>query len=160
MESPKLSLEAPSYSEGASEGSERAAHARRTPSDPSPLYVVDGFNLMHAVVLRGRDRKNWWNAEKQERVVRLVETFDLGEACVVFDAAKPDSERFSGPSHIQVHFHPSADDFIVQLSERLQAERPVFVISSDRALQDRARRFGARRMSPWEFCDACTLLED
>ena len=127
--------------------------------DPMPLYVVDGFNLMHAVVLRGRDRKRWWGAENQERVVRLVESFDLGEACVVFDAGRPESERFAGESHIDVHFARSADDFIVQLSERLHARRPVFVISSDRALQDRARRFGARRLSPWEFRDACTLME-
>jgi hypothetical protein len=37
-----------------------------------PLYLVDGFNFLHAVLLQGRERSRWWSPENRERVVEAV----------------------------------------------------------------------------------------
>lgn len=37
-----------------------------------PLYLVDGFNFLHAVLLQGRERARWWSPENRERVVAAV----------------------------------------------------------------------------------------
>jgi hypothetical protein len=37
-----------------------------------PLYLVDGFNFLHAVLLQGRQRSHWWSPENRERVVEAV----------------------------------------------------------------------------------------
>jgi hypothetical protein len=37
-----------------------------------PLYLVDGFNFLHAVLLQGRKRSHWWSPENRERVVEAV----------------------------------------------------------------------------------------
>lgn len=126
-----------------------------TTDERKSIYLVDGFNLLHAVVIRGRDRKRWWSADHQERVIRLVERFPC-EAWVVFDAAKPDSERYSGSTTVPVYFEASADDCLVEMAKRLEPDKQVHLVSADRALQDRARRYGAIRCSPWAFSEACT----
>jgi len=142
---------------------------RWSPGDPAilmaPLYLVDGFNLLHAVVLRGRERKGWWQVEQQARVVRLAQGFRGGEVWVVFDARG--SERITGTGmggaftpgphgqRVEVRFAPSADDYIVELCAELQGQRQVIVVSADRALVDRARHRGAARLSPWQFAEHC-----
>ncbi len=128
------------------------------------VYLVDGFNLLHAVLLKGKDRATWWSAAEQERVVRLCETLVSGgasfgctppaEVRLVFDAASERSERFSGPTSLAVAFAPSADDYVVAEVRRLKALVPsprVVVVSSDRQLQDRCRSLGAERLSPRLF---------
>jgi hypothetical protein len=37
-----------------------------------PLYLVDGFNFLHAVLLQGRQRSHWWSPKNRERVVEAV----------------------------------------------------------------------------------------
>jgi predicted RNA-binding protein with PIN domain len=131
----------------------------------APLYLVDGFNLLHAVVLRGRERRNWWQAEQQARVVRLARAFRGGEVWVIFDARG--GERVTGTGtggaftpgpngeQLEVRFAPNADDYIVELCAQLQGQRQVIVVSADRALVDRARHRGAARLSPWQFAEQC-----
>jgi hypothetical protein len=141
------------------------------PDDASPVYLIDGFNLLHAVILRGRDRARWWSGGRQRDVVSFVtgiaEKMSRGERGpsipqfeVVFDAAREDSERFdSSPTApgalVGVVFAPSADDFIVarvlSLRSGTSRERPVWVVTADRPLADRARHRGAERLSPWQF---------
>jgi hypothetical protein len=134
------------------------------------LYLVDGFNLLHAVLLRGPERKAaWWRAAWQERVVRLAGAFGAGEVCVIFDLRRDEPgsgghstgafECCSGTERVQVRFAPSADDYIVnwcaELASGAGAGREVVVVSADRALLDRARARGAGRLSPWQFAEQC-----
>jgi uncharacterized coiled-coil protein SlyX len=131
----------------------------------APLYLVDGFNLLHAVILRGRERSHWWQVEQQARVVTLAQSFRGGEVWVVFDARG--GERVTGmgtggaftpgsSGHpVEVRFAPSADDYIVELCAQLRGQRQVVVVSADRALIDRARHHGAARLSPWQFAEQC-----
>jgi predicted RNA-binding protein with PIN domain len=131
----------------------------------APLYLVDGFNLLHAVVLRGRERRDWWRVEQQARVVALARGFRGSEVWVVFDArgeervAVTDTGGAFTPGtsgeQVQVRFAPNADDYIVELCAELEGQRHVVVVSADRALVDRARHRGAARLSPWQFAEQC-----
>lgn len=119
-------------------------------SEEAAIFLVDGYNLLHAVILSGRDRTEWWTPRRQEQVVRLVERVAGGEAAVVFDS-KDGSAQFSGETSVRVEFAPNADDFIVQSVVRWAARRPVVVVTADRALADRAQHRGAATLSPWRF---------
>lgn len=120
----------------------------------TPLYLVDGYNVLHAAVLQGRERQQWWALEHQARVVGLAESFPAGEVWVVFDARGTD--RVSGTERVQVRFAPDADACIVELCAELRGLRAVTVVTADRALADRATHRGATRLSPWQFAKQCT----
>jgi uncharacterized coiled-coil protein SlyX len=132
----------------------------------SPLYLVDGFNFLHAVLLEGRDRARWWSPENQAKVVAAVAQLSVEgrplDAWVVFDrrssaeAAGAVSGDLATPAGIvdpavQIHHAPDADDYIVRWCGELSAEREVVVVSADRSLCDRAKNRGARTLSPWAF---------
>jgi predicted RNA-binding protein with PIN domain len=119
-----------------------------------PLFLVDGFNVLHAVVLSGRERSAWWGAHEQGRVVELAERFD-GEVCVVFD--ERGSERIARSERVDVEFAPNADDYIVERCGQLRGLRQVVVVSADRSLGDRSLQRGASRLSPWKFAERCQL---
>jgi hypothetical protein len=127
-----------------------------------PLYLIDAYNFLHAVVLKGRVRANWWSSDNQRRVVAAVVAIgaerDAFEACVVFDRRGPasDAEALGGAPvgaapGIEVHSAPDADDYIVARCAELSGRRELWVVTADRSLGDRARRHGARRLSPWAF---------
>lgn len=124
------------------------------------VVLVDGFNVLHAVVLKGRERAEWWSVLNQEQVIRLAEAFCRAangdsQVEVVFDAGSSSSHRFQGETAVSVRFDPNADDAIVERSRQLQGSSHVIVVSADRALLDRARNFGATRLSPWAFRKVC-----
>jgi len=120
--------------------------------DPtSSLLLVDGFNLLHALILKGRDRPEWWSVAHQERVLELVSRYRGHEECwVVFDAARADSARLEAESQVRLHYAPDADAWILEQIKTLRP-RQVVVVTNDRSLQDRAKMLGAQRMSPWQF---------
>ena len=118
-----------------------------------PLYLVDGFNLLHAAVLTGRSRAGWRGADAQRRVIELSEKFDQGEVVVVFD--ERGSERAAPTERVDVRFVPDADEHIVSQCEALRSSRSIVVVSADRALCDRAAYRGASRLSPWKFAEQC-----
>gem|GEM_PF-2283552 len=123
-----------------------------------PLLLIDGFNLLHSVILQGRDRVNWWLPEKQSLVVDYVGQCPGEFECwLVFDSSRSDEERPALPvsrtqrcNPARILYAPSADDAIVSLCE-LHQERRVQVASADRALQDRCRNHGAVRLRPWDL---------
>ena len=122
----------------------------------SPLFLVDGFNFLHAVVLKGRDRARWWSPEHRARVVQIVAGLVGGgaEVWVVFDErgrSEPAAADASAEHALPVHDAPNADDYIVALCAELSSGRDVVVVSADRSLVDRARHRGARGLSPWAF---------
>jgi len=142
---------------------------------PPVRVLVDGFNLLHAVVLHGEDRRGWWSAAHQSRVVELVEGFsgerlrryeaargpehaldpavDI-ELVVVFDAARPNSPRCPPSPSVDVCFAPDADAWIVEQAAGAAGSR-VIVVSRDRALQNRLHRHGVERMRPRHFERLC-----
>ena len=123
---------------------------------PSPLYLVDGYNVLHAVVLAGRARARFWSVENQLAVAQLAARFTGGEARVVFDASRPERQLLNtDEAPVPCEYAPSADERIVQIAKELQHQRPVVVVSADRQLCDLARNFGATRLSPWQFAAAC-----
>lgn len=132
----------------------------------APLHLIDAFNFLHAVVLKGRDRKNWWCSENQARVVAAVLALRAGrepfDAWLVFDrrGEMPGPAALDPVLHaaaltvvpgIEVHSAPDADDYIVARCAELSGARELWIVSADRALGDRARRHGAHRVSPWAF---------
>ncbi|HTV24739.1 MAG TPA: NYN domain-containing protein [Polyangiaceae bacterium] len=127
-----------------------------------PLYLIDAYNFLHAVVLKGRERANWWSSENQARVVAavaaLVAERQAFEAWVVFDrrgtsehAGASGGTPVDAAPGVEVHSAPDADDYIVARCAELSGERELWVVTADRSLGDRARRHGARRLSPWAF---------
>jgi len=118
-----------------------------------PLYLVDGFNLLHAVMLTDRTKVAWWALAEQRHVVELSEGFEQGEVCVVFD--ERGSDRVASTERVQVMFAPDADEYIVSHCAALQGRRPVVVVSADRSLCDRSLYRGAARLSPWKFAMRC-----
>jgi len=134
-----------------------------SPAEPEPeLWLVDGFNVLHAGVLKGRDRAGWWKASVQLRLVERVALFEPADAelWVVFDAASPGSERCApGEALARVHlvFAPSADDWLVRRVRQDEAPERLAVVSGDRQVTGRARHAGARIVSPRSFLARCPV---
>lgn len=134
-----------------------------------PLYLVDAYNFLHAVVLKGRERANWWSPENQARVVAAIAALGVGregfESWLVFDRRGSESASAGDPAGapvgagpgVEVHSAPDADDYIVARCAELSSTREVCVVSADRSLCDRARRHGARRLSPWAFAEGAEM---
>ncbi|MGE0684941.1 MAG: NYN domain-containing protein [Candidatus Binatia bacterium] len=127
-----------------------------------PLLIIDGFNVLHAGVLTGRDRAGWWQEAAQQRLIERVEEFanpaDM-ELWVVFDR-RPDKEGratnvTSTDSRIRVNYAPSADDWIVEQVALLSGHRAVTVVTADRPLRERVRRVGGELCSPRQFLADC-----
>jgi predicted RNA-binding protein with PIN domain len=121
-----------------------------------PLFLIDGFNFLHAVVLTGRDRSEWWSPAKQRLVIDWLERHGGGEPAelwVVFDqrGSSPGVAHEPHPGLLRVCHAPDADASILGSCAELASTREVIVVSADRSLCDRARGHGARRLSPWKF---------
>lgn len=122
--------------------------------DPNSVdaWFVDGFNALHACLLKGKERQAWWRADAQARVAEWLEAFARERSVLlVFDAARSDSERCSNDGFsATLCFAPDADAEIVQ---RVQQSAParVCVVTADRSLADRCRALGARVLRPWAF---------
>ena len=126
------------------------------------LLIIDGFNVLHAGILTGRDRANWWRAEIQRRLVARVEQFSQTQAAelwIVFDRRSDrDSEKEvvdSDDPRIQVFYAPSADDWIVSKVEAWSSQRTITVVTADRLLRERVRRAGGMLSSPMQFLATC-----
>jgi len=126
------------------------------------LLIIDGFNVLHAGILTGRDRANWWRAEIQRRLVARVEQFSQTQAAelwIVFDrrsdrhSEKEDVD--SDDPRIRVFYAPSADDWIVSKVEAWSSQRTITVVTADRLLRERVRRAGGMLSSPMQFLATC-----
>lgn len=123
-----------------------------------PLILLDGFNFLHAVVLKGQGRAEWWSPAMQARVIDWLERHpgsEPAELWVVFDQRGSGAPALvapaANPRWPRVLHAPDADACILEHAEALAPAREVIVVSADRSLCDRARRHGARRLSPWKF---------
>ncbi|HEY6728096.1 MAG TPA: NYN domain-containing protein [Polyangiaceae bacterium] len=115
------------------------------------LWLIDGFNVLHACILKGRDRHAWWRAEAQTRVAQWLESFARHHPVViVFDAARPDSERCANSGFsASLRFAADADAAIVEAVSA--ASGRACVVTADRSLTDRCKARGARTLRPWAF---------
>jgi predicted RNA-binding protein with PIN domain len=121
-------------------------------------WLVDGFNVLHAGVLRGNDRRGWWREEMRGRLLTRVAHFEEKDAdlWVVFDGpgAGSDAERES--VWPRVVFAPSADEWLLEAVRDAEDPSRLVVVTADRQLADRIRHRGAQVVSPRTFLARCT----
>ncbi len=122
------------------------------------LWLVDGFNVLHAHLLRGRDRKEWWSAERRQLVIERAERLAArGErVCVVFDGKRPADEAESPEDALlRVVFAADADDWMLKTMRAAADPGGVAIVTGDRPVKDRARRWGAHAVSPRVWLARC-----
>jgi predicted RNA-binding protein with PIN domain len=130
-------------------------------SDAAPaitLWIVDGFNVLHAHLLRGRDRRAWWSEERRKLVIdEAVKLAARGERVwVVFDGARPAGEIESPEDALlRVVFAKDADEFLLKAMRAAEDPGGVAVVTGDRPVKDRARRWGAQVFSPRAWLERC-----
>ena len=139
-----LGAEAGPYTPGAMEREER--------------WLVDGFNVLHAGVLRGNDRRGWWREDVRARLLERVAAFEEDEAelWVVFDGPGPGGAAERESLRPRVVFAPSADEWLLAAVREAADPASVVVVTADRQLADRARHRGARVVSPRAFLARCS----
>jgi hypothetical protein len=131
-------------------------------SEAPSTWLLDGFNVLHAGLLGGRDRAEWWTERRRNELLALVSRFEdpRAEIWVVFDGPRPEApgkadEGGSAP-RLECVFAPSADEWLLARVKEAEDPRRVGVVTCDRKVADRARHRGARVYSPRAFLDRCT----
>ena len=127
------------------------------------IWLVDGFNVLHASVLAGRDRSRWWSeSRRMELLCRIREFNDPGaEIWVIFDGPGADLQSSTSPAvgsphaSVQTVFAPSADDWLVSRVRAAPDPSRVAVVTGDRQVAGRARHWGAKVVTPGEFMARC-----
>jgi hypothetical protein len=118
------------------------------------VWLVDGFNVLCAGVLGGRDRSGFWTEAGRREILERAARFDDSDArvVVVFDGPRPiEAPDASGPETV---FAPSADAWILD-TLRETSLGPVAVVTADRRLAGRARQRGAEVIEPRAFLARC-----
>ena len=143
-----------------------AAYPRSGVENPKgvpSIWLLDGFNVLHAGLLGGRDRGEWWTEPRRSELLARAGRFDdpRAEVWVVFDGPRPEPESEAGGNgggcgRARRVFAASADAWL--LAQVRDATRPgrIAVVTADRKLADRARHRGAQVFSPREFLERCT----
>ena len=128
------------------------------------LYIVDGYNVIHAVFPRTRpdelaQRREWL----VERLASLV-ALRGATAVVVFDVRHSSGvtcERRRGTA-VEVCFaggRYAADAFIARCIQKQPADVTVFVVSGDQEVQRTAAKAGVHRVTPGELARDIRTLE-
>jgi predicted RNA-binding protein with PIN domain len=118
-------------------------------------FLIDGYNLLYAIGLppRGSGQLHFARA----RLLSLVaERFRREEVTVVFDAheAPPGLPREQMHDGVHVIFaHGDADELIREILAHDSSPRTLWVVTSDHAVQDSARRREARVIESASFLD-------
>jgi len=130
---------------------------RMDSEQPAPsLWLIDGFNVLHAGVLHGRDRAQWWTGPRRQELVAIASRFDDAEAeiWIVFDGSHPE-EPAELPGRVRQVFAPSADDWLLAKVRASETPACLAVVTADRAVAGRARHRGAQVISPRSFLARC-----
>ncbi len=138
---------------------ELATHERRT-------ILVDGFNVLHTVLLAGERDSIWWGRSAREKLLARVCAWPdpQDEIWVAFDGSQPAWSMCAipvapgaGGRGARVHsvFVESADDWIVRRARRAAPPARAVVVSADRKVAGRARSAGCTVWSPWAFVAGC-----
>lgn len=136
------------------------------------MVLVDGFNVLHAVLLADERKDGWWKREARERLLRRVRTWPAIQDAlwVAFDGSMPTWSVWAEPVAVPqersqsgpiVHsvFVESADDWIVRRTRRAEEPNRMLVVTADRQVAGRARSAGAEILSPWSFISRCPSSE-
>lgn len=138
--------------------------------------LVDGFNVLHAVLDRGEREAGWWRRAQRERLLRLVATWPDHEddVWVAFDGAQPawsvwaepvaklesrdraGSGADGGGPRVHSVYVESADDWIVRRARRALDPERTIVVTRDRQVAGRARSAGCDVWSPGAFMRRCS----
>lgn len=131
-------------------------NVRVTEPERPAIWLVDGFNVLHAGILRGRERGDWWRERSRQRLLELAGAFDDPEAelWVVFDGPRPVPAMPEIP-RLRVVFAPSADEWLLSRLRSAPDPSRLGVVTGDHRLAIRSRRRGARVIPPREFLDRC-----
>ncbi len=130
-----------------SDSPEAALHLLRV---PNMLVLVDGYNVAKLA---------WPGAALPEQRRRLLDLLvELTarhpvDVLVVFDGSDVTGSRHGG-RHVRVAFSPNgvtADDVLVEHVEQTPPDRPVLVVTSDRALGESVRARGANVVRTPQF---------
>ncbi len=149
------------------------ARAAVTPSTPTTgdasngdwpsarIWLVDGYNVLHAGLLNREDRERFWSRAHRERLRARVECFGepAQEIWIVFDGERASDETgvsVSGAS-VRTVFAPSADDWLVRRVRESSAPAQLAVVTGDRQVAGRARHRGAHVVSPRRFLERCPV---
>ncbi|MCH7645421.1 MAG: NYN domain-containing protein [Myxococcales bacterium] len=118
---------------------------------------MDGYNVLHAAVLGGRDRSRWWSGSRRRELLERASGFDAdAEVWIVFDGPD-DSGAEAEPSGPHCVFATSADDWLVDRVRRAEDPSEIAVVTADRKVAGRARGRGARVVSPQLFLARCAI---
>ncbi|MBI1831083.1 MAG: NYN domain-containing protein [Planctomycetes bacterium] len=118
----------------------------------SPSYIIDGYNLIHALGMIQKNEPAGGLEDSRRRLLSFLAGVFAGQTSrviVVFDAqdAPPGATRQLHFQGLKVHFAPkhlTADDWIEKLIADEKQPRGLVVISNDHRLQIAARQRGAR----------------
>lgn len=130
-------------------------HRLRPRGEPS-VWLVDGFNVLHAVLLGGREREEWWTETRRSEVVGLAAGLAAeSDVWVVFDGPEERCGEVVDETGVHQVFATSADDWLVDRVRSSDEPSRVAVVTADRALLSRLERCGASIVSPTEFAERC-----
>jgi uncharacterized protein len=130
------------------------------------LWLIDGYNLMHAAGVLGSDliSREAFRRKRRRFLNTIADAMGAErahETTVVFDASTPPSDfplesSYKGMTLIFALEDESADARIERLIAAHSAPKSLTVVSSDRQIRQAATRRRARTLSADEFLD---LLE-
>ena len=135
--------------------------------EPTHRWLVDGFNVLHVGILRGRTRGRWWREDGRAQLLERVQAFDEpgSELWIAFDGPRPvagdgESEKaadggFERVGLARVVFAPSADDWLLREVRRAEPGEALTLVTADRKVADRGRHHGARIVAPKAFLALC-----
>jgi predicted RNA-binding protein with PIN domain len=125
------------------------------------VWLIDGFNVLHTVLLGGQDRSEWWRAPGRSRLLDRVRRFDdpRAEICVVFDGSLK-AEQDEGCERVQVVFADPADDWLVKRVRGAEDPSRIAVVTADRKLAGRCSHAGAVVVAPRDFLGRCESEEE
>ncbi len=119
------------------------------------IWLVDGYNVLHAAVLGGKDRSQWWTGSRRRELLERAAGFDADvEIWIVFDGPD-DSGSEAEPDGPRCVFAASADDLLVDRVRRAEDPAEIAVVTADRQVAGRARGRGAQVVSPKDFLARC-----
>lgn len=119
------------------------------------IWLVDGYNVLHAGVLGGKDRSQWWTESRRRELLERVFGFDAdAQIWIVFDGSDDSgaAAESRGPHCV---FADSADAWLVDRVRRAEDPAAIAVVTADRQVAGRARGRGARIVSPRDFLARC-----
>ena len=122
-------------------------------------FLIDGYNLLHAVGLPARLGPKTLHHARQRLIALVHRQHPNDDITIVFDAqhAPPGVPRERTEDGIHIIFaHGSADDMIHDIVAHDSSPRSLCVVTSDREVKESARRRNAQVMDAIPFLDQIT----